>query len=158
VLRTTNQYLYGLRSLRPYEAVLPKALQPLLQLARRQREILFDMTVTGYNTSLAALVIAWRSKLEAARVFAGEKRNDMAVRFLIEAVKSVENCRNPGVILDALLAVGGEMRALDAGRAAHLLRLATDLAKAIKNTPAQETAAKLLAELARQFPAKLAKP
>jgi hypothetical protein len=93
------------------------------------------------------LIIAWRSKLEAARLCVKEGETDAAVRLLIEAVKSVESSGNPHVILDALLNTGREMRPLDPGRAARLLQLAADLAKAIHNKAALQHAASLLNSL-----------
>jgi GT2 family glycosyltransferase/glycosyltransferase involved in cell wall biosynthesis len=148
-LHTSNHYLNNLRSMRPYVAAAPKAFQPLMQFVRAQH-VRLSKLICSPAPALSIetpLIIAWRSKLEAARVFAREKRTDMAIRFLIEAVKSVENSRNPLIILDALLTVGAEMRALDAATAAHLLQLAATLADGVKNEAGRQAAANLLASL-----------
>ncbi len=147
MLQTTNQYRNHLRSIRPYLEAVPRALQPLVLFAQGQYMHLTKLAEQGLAPCVTPLIIAWRSKLEAARMFAKEKQTDKAIHFLIEAVKSVESSRHPLVILDALLNVGSEMRALDPARAGCLLQLAADLAKAVKNKPAQQCALTLLAEL-----------
>jgi O-antigen biosynthesis protein len=144
MLRTTSQFLNHQRSLRPFVAAMPPAFQSLLQFAMGQYVRLTSPALTPAEMRLA---IAWRSKLEAARVFAKEKQTATAVRLLIEAVKSVENAPRPALVLEALLTVAADMCALDASRAAQLLQMASDLAKAVKDEPAQQLTASLLASL-----------
>jgi O-antigen biosynthesis protein len=152
MIRTANPYRNHQRSLRPYLAAVPPALQPLVQLAQGQQMLLAKLAASpAWTPTEMHLAIAWRSKLEAARVFAKEKQIATAVRILIEAVKSVENCRHPGLILEALLTVAADMCALNAGKAEQLLQMASNLAKAIKNEKGQQTAARLLASLAGQL-------
>jgi GT2 family glycosyltransferase/tetratricopeptide (TPR) repeat protein/glycosyltransferase involved in cell wall biosynthesis len=147
MIRTANPYHNHRRSIRPYVAAVPESLQPLMHYAQGLHMRLTKLAELGFTPAVTPLIIAWRSKLEAARLFIKEKQTDTAIRLLIEAVKSVESCRLPGVILDALLTVGAEMRALDESKAAQLLQMAADLAKAVKNKPAQQSAAGLLASL-----------
>jgi GT2 family glycosyltransferase/tetratricopeptide (TPR) repeat protein/glycosyltransferase involved in cell wall biosynthesis len=147
MLRTTNQFHNYQRSLRPFVAAVPAALQPLVQFAQGEYFRLAKLSESGFTTNSMRLTITWRSKLEAARALAKEKQTEAAIRFLIEAVKAVENSRRPTIILEVLLAVGDEMRTLDKPQAAHLLKMAADLAKGIQNKEAQETAANLLASL-----------
>ncbi|MGA2750771.1 MAG: glycosyltransferase [Verrucomicrobiota bacterium] len=149
---SASQFHNHARGIRPYLAAVPAALQPLVQLARGQQMLLAKTAALAFQANDGPLVVAWRSKLEAARIFAKQNQNDTATRLLVEAVKSVENSRHPPVILDALLNVGSEMRALDPARAAHLLRLACDLAKAVGNEPARQAAAALMASLPGRTP------
>jgi len=147
MLQTSNQYPDYMRNIRPYVAAMPEALQPLVLFAQGQHMHLIQLAESGFTPTVMPLIIAWRSKLEAARLCVKEGEADAAVRLLIEAVKSVESSRNPHVILDALLNTGMEMRPLDSGRAARLLQLAADLAKAIHNNAAMQHAASLLNSL-----------
>ncbi len=147
VVRTSNEYGNRMRILRPYLETAPEAFQGLVRVAQGQQMLHATMVKPGFTSHETRLIIAWRSKLEAARVFAKEKQTDTAVRLLIDAVKSVEKSRQPLVILETLLTVGAEMGPLDTARAAHLLKLAADLAKAIKDKGAQDFAANLLASL-----------
>jgi GT2 family glycosyltransferase/tetratricopeptide (TPR) repeat protein/glycosyltransferase involved in cell wall biosynthesis len=147
MIRASNQFRNHQRSLRPFMAAVPAALQPLVQLALGQHMLLAKIARSGFTSNATPLIIAWRSKLEAARVFAKEKQTGTAIRLLSEAIKAVETCRHPQVVLEALLTVGSEMRTLDVDRAGKLLQLASDLSKAIHDQQAQETAASLLASL-----------
>jgi O-antigen biosynthesis protein len=144
MIHTSNQYRNHQRSLRPFVAAVPAALQPLVQLAQGQQMRMAKLADPAYISDATRIVIAWRSKLEAAREFIKAKQTDTAIRLLIEAVKAVEKAQHPRVILEALLDVGAEMRALDGKKAAHLLQMAADLAKVIKNETAQQAAASLL--------------
>jgi len=151
MMRTTSDYQNTMLSIQPYLDAVPEALRNFVLFAQGQHVRLSKSICLAPSAPPppieTPLIIAWRSKLEAARIFAREKRTDMAVRFLIEAVKSVEHSRNPLIVLDALLTVGAEMRALDAASAAHLLQLAATLADGFKNEAGRQAAANLLASL-----------
>jgi hypothetical protein len=151
MMRTTSDYQNTMLSIQPYLDAVPEALRNFVLFAQGQHLRLSKSICPAPSAPPppieTPLIIAWRSKLEVARVFAREKRTDMAVRFLIEAVKSVEHSRNPLIVLDALLTVGAEMRALDAASAAHLLQLAATLADGFKNEAGRQAATNLLASL-----------
>jgi glycosyltransferase involved in cell wall biosynthesis/Tfp pilus assembly protein PilF len=157
MLQTTNPYRNHQRSIRPYLEAAPQALQQLVLFAQGQHMHLNKLAGQGIAPLVTPLIIAWRSKLEVARVFAREGKTGKAVCYLIEAAKSAESSRNPSVILDALLNTGKEMGTLDPARAARLLQLAAGLAKAVKNKPAQHCAVTLLAELSLADRARTAK-
>ena len=73
MLRTANSYHNHQRSLRPYLAAVPEALQALVQMAQGQNIRLTKLNESGFTPSVTPLLIAWRSKLEAARIFVKEK-------------------------------------------------------------------------------------
>jgi O-antigen biosynthesis protein len=147
MLRTSNHYHNHMRSIRPYMEAAPEALRPLVQFAQGQQKLLNQLGEMGFTPGITPHIIAWRSKLEAAREFIKAKQPETAIRLLVEAVKSVEKSKHPFVILDALLTLGDEMRALDANQASQLLQMAADLAKAVRKNDSYETATKLLASL-----------
>ncbi len=147
VMRTTSQYRNRMRALRPYLQDAPEAFRPLVKLVQGQQMRLAKLGNWSMTSPEMKLAVLWRSKLETARVFAKEGDKEKAVKFLIQAVKAVETSRHPMIILDALLNVGSEMRAFDTQRAAHLIGLASDLAKAIKHEASEQIAVNLLASL-----------
>lgn len=95
----------------------------------------------------AQLMIAWKSKLDAALVLTELAQEPAALKLMLAAVKAVESCQNPPVILEALLAIAPPMAALDAGRARYLLDIAVKLAEGLRNIPARDRARRHLAEM-----------
>ncbi len=145
MIRTANQYRNHMRSIRPYVEAAPEALKPLVYFAQGQEmRLRKTLGLSAFEAAETRLVVAWRSKFEAARLFLQEKQPETAKRLLLEAIKAVESSRQPVVVLEALLSVGQELRELDRARAEHLLGLARDLAKALKNEAAEQAAARLL--------------
>ena len=148
MIRTTSNYRNHMRGIRPYLDAVPEALRHLVLYAQGQHLRMGQMAAQGaFNSLETRLSVAWRSKLEAAKVFAAQKQTETAIRLLIEAVKSVETCQHPLIILETLLCVGQEMRPLDRARATTLFNLGLELAKAIHHEAGQQTATEFLASL-----------
>jgi SAM-dependent methyltransferase len=91
------------------------------------------------------LTIRWRSKLEAAVALAALRQNTAAAKLMIEAVKAVEACGVPEVIIEALIETSAQLAPLDLGRARYLLDLGRQLAADMGNQPASDRAAVVLA-------------
>ncbi|CAM2818009.1 class I SAM-dependent methyltransferase [Rariglobus hedericola] len=106
----------------------------------------------------AQLTILWRSKLEAGVALASLKQNTAASRLMIEAVKAVEACAVPEVIIEALIEVSGQLASLDLGRARYLLDLGRQLATDMGNQPACDRAAVVLASFPPISPVASARP
>jgi GT2 family glycosyltransferase/glycosyltransferase involved in cell wall biosynthesis/tetratricopeptide (TPR) repeat protein len=148
MLRTNNLYQNRRRNIQPYLDAVPEALRDLVLVAQGQQLRLEQIAAQGtFDSPETRWMVAWRSKLEAAKIFAGQKQTETAVRLLMEAVKSAETSRHALIILEALLSVGAEMRALDRARAATLLKLGLHLAKAIRHVAMEQTASALLNSL-----------
>ncbi|MGD0813047.1 MAG: glycosyltransferase [Verrucomicrobiota bacterium] len=146
--RTASGYQNAMLSIQPYLDAVPEALRNFVLFAQGQHVWLNRLPGRGSFGSVEINVcVAWRSKLEAAKIFIRQKQTKAAICLLDEAVKSLEGCQHPLIILEALLCVGEEMRALESGRAVKLLKLGLDLAKSIRHQAAEQTATKLLASL-----------
>jgi glycosyltransferase involved in cell wall biosynthesis len=158
MLRTTNLYRNRMLNIGPYLDAVPEALRGLVLFAQGQQLRLEQLAKQGLlDPSAVRMMVAWRCKMETAKVLVRQKQIEAAIRLLIEAVKSVEGCQHPQVALEALLMVGKEMCALDRARAVTLLKLGLNLAKAIPDEAAERTACKLLASMS-SAPAPAATP
>jgi GT2 family glycosyltransferase/glycosyltransferase involved in cell wall biosynthesis/tetratricopeptide (TPR) repeat protein len=148
VLRSTPFHGNIMCSIRPYLECVPAELRNLILLAQglslRSGEA--DSVNARNLQQYMELTILWRSKLETGLALAGLNQKAAAINTMIEAVKSVENCQNAKVILEALLVTGQHLKPLDAKRGQYLLELALKLAKEIKHAPAQGQAQALLEE------------
>lgn len=89
----------------------------------------------------ARLTILWRSKLEAGAALAALRQNIAAARLMIEAVKAVEACAVPQVIVEALIEVSAQLAPLDRSRADYLLGIGEKLATDLGNQPALDRVA-----------------
>ena len=102
------------------------------------------------EASLAKLVqmqVLWRSKLEAALIFAEKSQDKIAARLMLDGVIAVQNCKNVRVILEALLTICPHLAKLDVGCARYLLNLAAETAEKTGQTADLERARRSLAEL-----------
>jgi SAM-dependent methyltransferase len=95
----------------------------------------------------AELTIRWRSKLEAGVALASLKQTAAAIKFMVEAVQSVQTCALPEVIIEALIETSAQLAALDLGRARYLLDLGRQLATDLGNQPALTRAEQVHASL-----------
>ena len=147
MIRTLAPHANYLRSIRPYVDAVPGALKDLVYFAQGQHLQLIQGGKTSLDSQEVRLTVAWRSKVEAARLFVQQKQPATAIGLLMDAVKIVEASDHAAVILQALLTIGGDLRALDRGRAEQILRLALQLATAVKNEAMQQLASNLIASL-----------
>ena len=95
----------------------------------------------------AQVTIQWRSKLESAAALSALKQPKAALDLLLQSIKVVETCKDPQVILEALLDVSKLMVRHDTGRARVLLETALKLAPRLSRPDAVQLATDLLATL-----------
>ncbi|MFO1488997.1 MAG: glycosyltransferase [Verrucomicrobiota bacterium] len=148
VNRKTPLHRNHMANIRPYLNAVPPALKNLIYLAQGQ-DLLLANTANGPQMEdpvKTKLSIAWQAKVEAARVFASLKQKTAAVDLLLDAVKLVEAAKQPLMLFETMLIVSKEMHPLDARRADQLIRLAIQLAKALKNSSMEDAATKILQE------------
>ena len=96
---------------------------------------------------LVQMQVLWRSKLEAALIFAGKSQDKIAARLMLDGVIAVQNCKNVRVILEALLTICPHLAKLGVGRARYLLNLAAETAEKTGQTADLERARRSRAEL-----------
>lgn len=108
----------------------------------------------------AALTLQWRVKLEAGIALAALHQRAAAVRLMVEGVKSVENCRHPGVIIEAIVETAAHLAPLDPRRARPLLEAVLPLARRFEQNAYADRAARLLSgiDAASLRPAAPARP
>jgi glycosyltransferase involved in cell wall biosynthesis len=158
MLRTTNPYQNRMLNIRPYLDAVPEAFRSLVLFAQGQQLRMEGLAKLGLtNPSLMRWTVVWRCKWETAKVLARQQQTEAAIGLLIEAVKSVEGCQHPPLVLEALLTVGEEMCALDRTLAGTILKLGLDLARKVSDEVGEQTACKLLASLS-SMPAPVARP
>ncbi len=68
----------------------------------------------------AELTIRWRSKLEAGVALAAIRQTTPAARLMLDAVRSVQDCGRPEVIMEALIETSAQLAPLDPARARYL--------------------------------------
>ncbi len=145
MIRSLPKYPNYMRSIRPYLDKIDPELRNLVLYAQAA-------FLTGTNRSevkiWADLTIKWRSKLEAGIALGQAGQHGMAVKMMLQGIKDVETCKNPRVLLDALLEIAPHLARLDAGRARFLLELAASSALQMQSSADHERACALIAELA----------
>ncbi len=90
----------------------------------------------------------WRGKLNAGISMAKRKEQGLAIKMMLDAVKSVETCRNPRIILEALIEVPEHLAPLDPGRAKYLFELGAKLATKIGDEESLRRIGVLMAKMA----------
>ncbi len=160
MLRTTAAYRNQMRSIRPYLDAVPPALHNLILFATGSA---FQSAKPGgspawVSASYAKLTILWRSKMEAGRELAKLDLPQDAARVMLEGLKAVESCKQPTIILDALLGICEHLATLDPNRAHYLLNIAANLAKKFNRAKDQEVAQTMLAALDQTRGARITKP
>lgn len=103
-------------------------------------------------TPYAQATIQWRSKLEAALALTALGQARAAVKLMLEGIKSVESCKDPRVILEALIEIATHLAPLDRSRARHLLGLALQVTERLGNRPAGDRVRRLLARVSEEEP------
>jgi hypothetical protein len=92
-------------------------------------------------------IIAWKSRLEAAILLARFRQTPAAVQLMVEAATGLQSCRNPAVVLEALVEIGTRLGPLDADRARQMLHLALQLSARTGNTVQRDRANSILSAL-----------
>lgn len=153
MIRTLAAYPNHQRSIRPYlEAVSPE-LRELVLYAKGLTLQHAEYGGSPATVSYVKITVQWRAKLEAGRELAALGHIQDAVRVMLAGIKAVETCKNPRIILEALLATCEPLAALDAGRTRFLLGLAINLAESLQRPRDKEAAQAMLVALGRPKPA-----
>jgi GT2 family glycosyltransferase/glycosyltransferase involved in cell wall biosynthesis len=148
-----------MQNIQPYLNAVPPALRNLMLYAQgsslRANEFMLRESMKREND----LKVLWKSKLEAGIALAALGHGPAAAKLMLEAIKSVETCKVPGIIVDAILETAPHLAPLDPGRARFLVNLAAKTTEAKGRTEENERALKLLAALDRaaREPASLAR-
>ncbi len=148
-----SQPVYSRRRLRPYERVVPPSLRTVIGMGSSYLQRERSRAPGEYEI----LSLAWRSKFEAGRMLAQMNQRQAAERAYTEAIKSVETSKHWAVILEALLAVGEAMRAIDVRRASVLAQMAQQIAALSPYEHHRQQAAALLATVGARAPVNPAK-
>jgi O-antigen biosynthesis protein len=156
MIRSTSQYRNHLRHIRPYLDQVPPALHPIFRMAQGAWKE--QSQGHGAPNAYASLAIKWRSEFEAGRALAKMGHSKKAVELLLAALKSAEASKHSGIILDAMLAIGRELRTFDRGRAQEVLQLTIRLAESFKNAEVVHLARTSLAEMTSAKQIKAAMP
>ena len=144
MIRSTSQYRNHLRHIRPYLDLVPPALHQVLLMAQGVwRE---QSQGHGAQNAYSQIALKWRSEFEGGRTLAKMGHKKPAVELLLKALKSAEASNHSKIIFEALVAIGSELRELDAGRAREILQLAIQLAESFKNAEAVRIAKTALTE------------
>jgi len=142
-----SQQAGHMQNIRPYLAAVPPALRNLVLYAQgsslRQNEFMLRESMRRENQ----LNVQWQSKLEAGKALAVLGQGPAAARLMLEAVKSLEGCKVPGIIVEAILTVVPHLAPLDPGRARFLAGMAVETTKAKCRTAEHERALKVLAAI-----------
>lgn len=142
-----SQHAGHMQNIRPYLDAVPPALRNLVLYAQgsslRINEFMLRETMKRENE----LHVLWRSKLEAGLALVSIGQNAAAARLMLDAIKAVETCKAPGIIVEAILEVAPHLARLDPGRARFLVGLAVKSTES-RGRPAEHARAiKLLAEM-----------
>ncbi|HEY9250869.1 MAG TPA: glycosyltransferase, partial [Rariglobus sp.] len=116
VLRNTPFHGNLMCSIRPFLQAVPPELRSLVLFA--QGASLRQGTQAVNQAAVEKLIqqtVLWKSKLEAALQLAALGQQAVAARLMIDAIKAVQGCDNPQVIMEALLEVAPHLAKLDAG-------------------------------------------
>jgi hypothetical protein len=70
-----------------------------------------------------------------------------AAKLFLEGVTAIQSCRQPKVVLEALMELSPQLGRFDPGRAKYLLGLAADLADKLKNPVARKQIDAAIAKL-----------
>ncbi|HWA28519.1 MAG TPA: glycosyltransferase [Lacunisphaera sp.] len=151
-----SQQAGHMQNILPYLQAVPPALRNLVLYAQgnslRQNEFMVRESMRREND----LKVLWKSKLEAGIALAAEGQGTAAAKLMLAAVKSVETCKVPGIIVDAILETAPHLAPLDPGRARFLVNLAVKTTEAKGRTADHERALKVLAALGS--PARISEP
>ncbi len=158
MIRTLASYPNHQRSIRPYLEAVPAELRNLVLYAKGVTLQNADLGGSPLMASYVKHSVQWRAKVEAGKELAALGRPQDAVRLMLAGIKSVESCKLPHVILEALLGTCEHLAALDAGRTRFLLNLAINLSDGMKRPKDKETAQAMLAALDQRKPAAGSKP
>lgn len=153
---TTNNSLHRghMRNIRPFLDAVPPVLRTLVLFAQGQ------VMATQVNHSAAAAAhitylkdsTRWRGLFEASREVRSNQQPQLATKLLKTALTAASSTEHPVVVLEALLAVGGEMLAVNEPDATHVLQLAQELARNLNRTADLEYASSLLAARSTKAP------
>jgi len=129
-------------SIRPFLAAVPPALRQLVMFAQAavvNPQLSPEKAAAATaNADYIRHSILWKSKLEAANAMIHHRHMDAAVNLMQEGIKSVESCRNPFVILEALTEIPARLALIDSQKALYLLGVAANLAKTVKRPAAAQ--------------------
>jgi len=103
----------------------------------------------GIDATELQIIVAWRSKLEAANAMINLNQRPSAAKLLLDGIKMVESCRNPRITLEAVVEISAKLAPLDPARAQHLLKLAAKLAERLQATAMLQKANQLLAQIGK---------
>jgi glycosyltransferase involved in cell wall biosynthesis len=136
-----------MQNISPYLAAVPPALRNLVLYAQgnalRQNEFMLRESMKRENQ----INVLWMSKLEAGIAMAELGQGPAAARLMLEAIKAVETCKVPGIIVEAILEVAPHLAPFDPGRARFLVQMAAKATAAKGRTADHERAVKLLATI-----------
>jgi glycosyltransferase involved in cell wall biosynthesis len=133
-------------NLRPYLEKADPAMRHLLLFAQGS-----SLRVTpngrGSLTAYARHTLEWRAKLEAALALLAIGQRRAAHQLMMTAVKAVEGCKDPIVIIEALIEVGTQLAPIDLGRATYFLQTAEQAAVTVGVPSERKRARDALANL-----------
>jgi GT2 family glycosyltransferase/glycosyltransferase involved in cell wall biosynthesis/Tfp pilus assembly protein PilF len=144
MIRSTSQYRNHLRHIRPYLDLVPPAMHQILLMAQGAW-----IAETRNPRSHANLGLNWRVKFEAARALSKLGHTQAVKDLLLDALKAAEATEHAPVILEALVAVGGELRTVDPKCGRNTLELAVSLAQKLSCSSVAEVAKGLLGEMGK---------
>ena len=148
---TTNNSLQRghMRNISPYLEAVPPALRALILFAQGQA----IHGNAGSDKAQQAVYLKqsarWRGLFEAARVLKSSQQRQAGHKMLKDALLAAKATNHPLVMLEALLAIGAEMRETHMDEARQVLQLAVQLARTLKRTADADHAEGLLAACAK---------
>ena len=150
---TRNNSLHAghMQNIQPYLDAVPAELRNLILFVQGQ----YIQLEKGQGQTVAAFAnsqhtIRWRSAYGAGLALARMGHKEQAIHLLLDALKAAEASEHPGIILEALLHIGKDLRPLDVNRARQALQLAKNLSLNLKNEPAFKKAQLLSQEMSGQ--------
>lgn len=149
MLRTTASYPNHMRSTRPFVEAVPPPLRDLVHYAKGVTQQYADPGSFPAVARYLKLSTLWRGKLEAGRELAAMGMEQDAARMMLSAIKAVETCKQPLIILEALIGTSEHLARLDPGRTRFLLTMAIGFAEKLQRRKDRETAEAMLAALSQ---------
>jgi GT2 family glycosyltransferase/glycosyltransferase involved in cell wall biosynthesis len=146
---TRNSWQAGhMANIQPYLDAVPRELRNLVLFAQG---VIAAHGQSTANEAMAAkyneLTILWKSKLKAGMVLAELNQPAAAAKQMIEGIKSIEACKQPRVLMEALIEIPAQLMKLDPGRSRFLLEMAVKLAKQLRRDRECEIATTLIAKI-----------
>lgn len=147
MIRTLAPYPNYARSLRPYLDAVPPALHGLVRYAQGASRSPGPAGNSAGWTHYIQLTVQWRSKLEAGLALEEAGQLPAAAKLMLAGIKAVETCKQPQIILEAILEICRHLGRIDPGRAKFLLGMGVNLAETMRRSEDKARAEKMIAAL-----------